>query len=588
MLRTSSAGRSALLASCTSLAVAAAVAAAPGATAAPTSAASAHTTTTAATAASSTVRHILFDDSKSETAGNSDWIISTSKPDPLQQNPNPQTETDWTGAISAWGVALQKTGDYSLDTLPPGNTITYGDTGNPLDLSHFDTFVLPEPQDQLSAAEKAAVMHYVQNGGGLFLVVDHTGSDRNNNGWDSPAIVNDLLTNNGVDNNDPFGFSVDLKNIVSDAPRAISDATDPVLHGSFGDVTGSVIYNGTTETLHPADNPNVKGLVYTTGSTAGGSTGAFFTTSAFGSGRVAIWGDSSAIDDGTGEPGHTVEDGWDDPKGTDAALALNATSWLASGTSGGGAGNTVTVANPGNQTGTVGAAASLQVSGSDSAGAGLTYTATGLPTGLGISATGLISGTPTSASTSNVTVTATDSTGASGSASFTWTVNSTGGGGGCTSAQLLGNPGFETGSASPWTASSSVVSNSSNEPAHSGSWDAWLDGYGTTHTDTLAQTVTVPAGCTNTALSFWLHVDTAETSTTTAYDTLKVQVLNSSGTVLATLATYSNLNHNTGYTQHTFSLAPYAGQTVTLKFTGAEDKVDQTSFVLDDTAVNAG
>ncbi|WP_052440885.1 Ig domain-containing protein [Streptacidiphilus anmyonensis] len=576
-------GRSGLLAAGAVLATALAVTAAPGAVAAPAAASAAPQA-----AAASTVHHILFDDSKSETAGNSDWIISTSMPDPLQQNANPQTETDWTGAISAWGVALQKTGGYSLDTLPPGDTITYGDTSNPLDLSHFDTFVLPEPQDQLSTAEKAAVMHYVQNGGGLFLVVDHTGSDRNNNGWDSPAIVNDLLTNNGVDNTDPFGFSVDLKNIVSDAPRAISDAADPVLHGSFGDVTGSVIYNGTTETLHPADNPNVKGLVYTTGSTPGGASGAFFTTSTFGSGRVAIWGDSSAIDDGTGEPGHTVEDGWDDPKGTDAALALNATAWLASGSGGGSTGNTVTVANPGNQTGTVGTAASLQVSGSDSAGAGLTYTATGLPAGLGISATGLISGTPTSAGTSNVTVTATDSTGASGSTSFTWTVNSAGGGGGCTSAQLLGNPGFETGSAAPWTASSSVVNDSSNEPARSGSWDAWLDGYGTTHTDTLAQSVTVPAGCANTALSFWLHIDTAETSTTTAYDTLKVQVLNASGTVLGTLATYSNLNHNTGYTQHTLSLAPYAGQTVTLKFTGAEDKVDQTSFVLDDTAVTTG
>jgi hypothetical protein len=56
--------------------------------------------------------------------------------------------------------------------------------------------------------------------------------------------------------------------------------------------------------------------------------------------------------------------------------------------------------------------------------------------------------------------------------------------------------------------------------------------------------------------------------------------------VLATLATYSNLNHNTGYAQHSFSLAGYAGQTVTLKFTGAEDYTMQTSFVIDDTAVN--
>ena len=78
-------------------------------------------------------------------------------------------------------------------------------------------------------------------------------------------------------------------------------------------------------------------------------------------------------------------------------------------------------------------------------------------------------------------------------------------------------------------------------------------------------------------------MDTAETTTTTRYDTLTVQVLNSSGTVLATLATYSNLDHATGYARHTFSLAGYAGQTVTVKLTGTEDSVDQTSFVVDDT-----
>jgi hypothetical protein len=87
-------------------------------------------------------------------------------------------------------------------------------------------------------------------------------------------------------------------------------------------------------------------------------------------------------------------------------------------------------------------------------------------------------------------------------------------------------------------------------------------------------------------LSFWLHIDTAETTTTTAFDTLKVQVLNSSGTVLSTLHTYSNLDHVSGYLQHSFELTPYIGQTITLKFTGTEDLEKQTSFVIDDTAIN--
>jgi serine protease len=125
-----------------------------------------------------------------------------------------------------------------------------------------------------------------------------------------------------------------------------------------------------------------------------------------------------------------------------------------------------------------------------------------------------------------------------------------------------------------------VIDNSTGEPAHSGSWKAWLNGYGSTHTDTLSQSVTIPAGCSAT-FSFYLHIDTAETTTTSAYDKLTVQV----GTT--TLATYSNLNAASGYVLKSFNLSSYAGQTVTLKFTGTEDSSLQTSFVVDDTALNA-
>ncbi|MFI2205767.1 hydrolase [Streptomyces sp. NPDC020192] len=455
-----------------------------------------------------TTHRILFDNAHAETAGNADWIISTSQPDPLGENSSPSAETDWTGALSSWGVALQKTGNYSLKTLPSGNSLSYGGSSS-LDLSNFDTLVLPEPNTLFTSAEKTAIMNFVKNGGGLFMISDHTKSDRNNDGYDSVQILNDLMTNNSVDSTDPFGFSIDSLNISSDHPAAISDSTDPVLHGSFGTVTKSLIANGTTATLKPADNSSVKGLLYRTGYS--GNTGAFFLTSAFGSGRVAYWGDSSPIDDGTGQAGNTLYDGWNDSSATNAALALNATEWLsgASGTSGGGTG------------------------GGGTGGGG------------------------------------------------------TGGGGTgtCTAAQLLGNPGFESGNTT-WSASSGVITNATGESAHSGSYYAWLDGYGTATTDTLSQSVTIPSGCSTATFGFSLHVDTAETSTSTAYDTLKVQVLNSSGTVLGTLATYSNLDAASGYTQRSFDLSGYAGQTVTLKFTGTEGSQYQTSFVVDDTALN--
>jgi hypothetical protein len=250
-------------------------------------------------------------------------------------------------------------------------------------------------------------------------------------------------------------------------------------------------------------------------------------------------------------------------------------------------GNTVTVMNPGNQSSTVGTSVSLQMHASDSAsGQTLTYAASALPLGLSVnSATGLISGTPTTAGTSSVTVSATDTTGATGSASFTWTVSPVGG---CTAKQLLGNPGFETGSAAPWTSTAAVINpNGAGETAHSGSWYAWLDGYGVPHTDTLAQAVSIPSGCTNYTFSYWLRIDSSEL-TSSAIDTLKVQVLNSSGAVLQTLATFSNLNANSQYVQHGYDLAAFAGQTVTLKFTGTETDTGggTTNFVIDDTALN--
>jgi hypothetical protein len=149
----------------------------------------------------------------------------------------------------------------------------------------------------------------------------------------------------------------------------------------------------------------------------------------------------------------------------------------------------------------------------------------------------------------------------------------------CTAAQLLGNPGFESGT-SPWTASSGVIgAATASQPAHSGTRRAWLDGYGSTHTDTLSQTVTLPVECTTATLTYWLHIDTAETGST-VYDRLTVTF---AGT---TVATYNNTQAAAGYQQRTVDLSSFAGRTGTLTFTGVEDSGLQTSFVVDDTALD--
>ena len=155
-----------------------------------------------------------------------------------------------------------------------------------------------------------------------------------------------------------------------------------------------------------------------------------------------------------------------------------------------------------------------------------------------------------------------------------------------TATELIANGGFESGATS-WTASSGVITNSTSEAAHTGSYKAWLDGYGAATTDTVSQTVTIPSTAISATLTFWLHIDTAETTTTTAYDKLTVQLLNSSGTVLTTLATYSNLNAATGYTQKSFDVSAYKGQTVQVYFKGVEDSQKQTSFVLDDVSLKS-
>lgn len=207
-----------------------------------------------------------------------------------------------------------------------------------------------------------------------------------------------------------------------------------------------------------------------------------------------------------------------------------------------------------------------------------------------LSASGLPSGVTASFSPSSTTGTSTLTLTASASATTgTATVTITGTSGtlthtatlslnvaaASTSVQLLGNTGFETGTAAPWTTTSGVVSNSTSEPPHAGTWDAWMNGYGSTHTDTVSQTVTVPSGKTSGTLSFYLHIDTAETGTT-AYDKLTVTVGS------ATVATFSNVNAAAGYQLHTYNVAVTAGSSVTVKFSGVEDASVQTSFVLDD------
>ncbi len=151
-----------------------------------------------------------------------------------------------------------------------------------------------------------------------------------------------------------------------------------------------------------------------------------------------------------------------------------------------------------------------------------------------------------------------------------------------TGGNLLQNGGFEDGSTA-WVTTAGVITSDAGEPAHQGTMKAWLGGYGTTHTDTLYQKVAIPPGATTATLTFFLHITTEEdNSAGKRYDTLKLQIRDSSGHVLATPATFSNLDAASGFQQQSVDLTTFSGKTVRIYFVGKEDGRKLTSFVLDD------
>lgn len=195
-----------------------------------------------------------------------------------------------------------------------------------------------------------------------------------------------------------------------------------------------------------------------------------------------------------------------------------------------------------------------------------------------ISSSQISASVPNCSSTGAISVVTAGGT-ATSSGSFTVT------GCGGTVGQLLGNPGFESG-VTIWTQTSGVIDSSTGRPSRSGSWKAWLCGYGTTHTDYVYQTVTIPSTATSATLSFWIRIDSSESTTSIAYDKFYVQVSTNGGSSYTTLATYSNLNKNSTYVQKSFDLSAYRGLSVRVRFYATEDSSLQTSFVVDDTALN--
>ncbi|WP_257307078.1 PKD domain-containing protein [Geothrix campi] len=371
-----------------------------------------------------TPKKVLFDHTRHEEAGTSaEWVIcSASEPNPSPTAP--ASEADWNGGISAWAFDLYKAG-YTVQTLPPTGRVTYGDATNAQDLANYAVYIIPEPYLKFTATEKQAILTFVQNGGGLFMVCNHPGAIRysGTGGTDAYTVFNDLVAVNG---GNPFGFTFvpghgpgdALANTTSTAfTTSTSPAAQAIIHGAYGGLGLMDFHSYSYLNFYTTQNPNVQEILHTQIS---GDTGSFIVTCTVGSGRVVAISDSSPSDDGTtttsGKSLHTSYS-----INSNRAFFLNATSYLAGTTSA--PTPSVSIVSPAsNPTILAGGSVSFQGSASISDGSALTYSWS-FGDGSTAAVLGPVSHTYTTAGTYTATFTATSNQGKSASASRTVTVS---------------------------------------------------------------------------------------------------------------------------------------------------------------------
>lgn len=225
--------------------------------------------------------NVLFDAAHAQKAGSADWVID--------------------GGFSDFADELENAG-FQI------NAIEYGEISAAV-LKDFDVLVIPEPNDPFSRYEETVIKDYVKNGGGLFLVGDHKGADRNNNGWDAVDIFNRFVPE--------FGFRF-VEHTFSEHPMRGKRYDHPVVEGVY-DVGG---WGCTTMEVI---NNNMKGLIY-----SGYKGTPYIVAGDYGKGRIVVVGDSSPLDDGTKASGSTsgLHDNYNMSEYDHHRFSVNAVKWL--------------------------------------------------------------------------------------------------------------------------------------------------------------------------------------------------------------------------------------------------------------------
>jgi hypothetical protein len=261
-------------------------------------------------------------------------------PDPDQCGVGADTpETFWMGAYSSWGIELVRAGHW-VETITRYGRITYGDCDHDQDLSFYDVLVIPEPQMVYSQDEIDAIINFVFDGGALFLIGNHCGSDRNGSGADS-SVVFKLMDTAGH-----FGIEFETYDGCLDPEpppecaacswtelrntNFVPDADDPFIHGPYGEVEAIKFNAATSIIMHPENNQTVRGHAWRNDAAGQGLADVTVASAYFGEGRVAAIGDSAPADDGTGDPDCNLHNSWDYPTSNNDILFMNISDWLSS------------------------------------------------------------------------------------------------------------------------------------------------------------------------------------------------------------------------------------------------------------------